>query len=154
MFIKSPNSSIWSKILSTLTLLSLLCLNHVAQAYTNGPVKLVIPASDGGTTDILARLIAKPLSDAWQVPVIVEKHATATVKMDKNKFLVPKDSTIGSFVHVIRKRLHLSEKEAIFLMCQNTIPPTSEVMSIVYERHKDKEDNFLYFVLLQENTFG
>jgi GABA(A) receptor-associated protein len=98
-----------------------------------------------------ARIIAKYPD---RVPVIVEKHATATVKMDKNKFLVPKDSTIGSFVHVIRKRLHLSEKEAIFLMCQNTIPPTSEVMSIVYERHKDKEDNFLYFVLLQENTFG
>jgi len=74
MFIKSPNSSIWSKILSTLTLLSLLCLNHVAQAYPNGPVKLVIPASAGGTTDILARLIAKPLSDAWQVPVIVENR--------------------------------------------------------------------------------
>ena len=77
MFIKSPNSSIWSKILSTLTLLSLVCLNHVAQAYPNGPVKLVIPASAGGTTDILARLIAKPLSDAWQVPVIVENRVGA-----------------------------------------------------------------------------
>ena len=77
MFIKSPNSSIWSKILSTLILLSLVCLNHIAQAYPNGPVKLVIPASAGGTTDILARLIAKPLSDAWQVPVIVENRVGA-----------------------------------------------------------------------------
>lgn len=97
-----------------------------------------------------ARLLAK-YSD--RVPVIVEKHSTASIKLNKHKFMVPKDSTVGSFIHILRNQVQLSEKEAIFLMCNTSIPPTYELMSTIYERHKD-EDGFLYTIVLNENTFG
>ncbi len=45
--------------------------------YPNGPVRFIVPATAGGTTDILARLVAKHLADAWRVSVTVENRAGA-----------------------------------------------------------------------------
>ena len=38
------------------------------------------------------------------IPVIVEKGNNITKNIDKRKFLVPCDFTIGQFVYVIRRR--------------------------------------------------
>ncbi len=43
-----------------------------AQAYPERPVRLVVGFSPGSGTDIVARLLAQRLSDAWERPVIVE----------------------------------------------------------------------------------
>ena len=43
--------------------------------YPNGPVRFIVPATPGGTTDVVARLVAKHLADAWASPVIVENRA-------------------------------------------------------------------------------
>jgi GABA(A) receptor-associated protein len=90
-----------------------------------------------------------------RVPVIVEKYKNSlnAPNIDKNKFLVPGDSTVGAFLYIIRKRMQLSEKAALFLYCGNNIPPTSELMSIVYERYRN-EDGFLYIVYAVDNVFG
>lgn len=90
-----------------------------------------------------------------RIPVILEKYygSTSAPEIDKNKFLVPGDSTVGAFIHIIRKRMQMSEKAALFLFCSNSIPPTSELMSILYEKHKD-EDGFLYLCYTSENVFG
>lgn len=46
-----------------------------------------------------------------RVPVIVEKQAMSDVMdIDKNKFLVPCDLTVGQFVYVIRKRMKCPQK--------------------------------------------
>lgn len=74
--------------------------------------------------------------------------------LDKNKFLVPKDLTIGQFVYVIRKRIKLAPEKAMFLFVgNNALPPTSALMSTVYENHKD-EDGYIYFICCGESTFG
>lgn len=90
-----------------------------------------------------------------RVPVILEKYhgSTNAPNIDKNKYLVPKDTTLGEFAFVIRRRIRLNEREALFLYCKNNIPPTSELMSVLYEKHKD-EDGFLYLCYATENTFG
>ena len=90
-----------------------------------------------------------------RVPVILEKYhgATNTPDIDKNKFLVPQDITVGGFSYTIRRRLKMNEKEALFLFCNRSIPPTSELMGDVYEKYKD-EDDFLYLSFTTENCFG
>lgn len=67
----------------------------------------------------------------------VEKSDIATI--DKKKYLVPADLTVGQFVYVIRKRIKLSPEKAIFIFVQDTLPPTAALMSSIYELHKDED---------------
>lgn len=66
----------------------------------------------------------------------VEKSDIATI--DKKKYLVPADLTVGQFVYVIRKRIKLSPEKAIFIFVDEVLPPTAALMSSIYEEHKVK----------------
>jgi tripartite-type tricarboxylate transporter receptor subunit TctC len=46
------------------------------QDYPNRPVRLIVPAAPGGTTDLLARIFGQKLSDIFGQPVVVENRAT------------------------------------------------------------------------------
>ena len=57
--------------------------------------------------------------------VIVERaDKTAIPDIDKKKYLVPADLTVGQFVYVIRKRIRVSPEQAIFMFVRNVLPPT------------------------------
>jgi len=89
-----------------------------------------------------------------RIPVIVEKAEKSDISdIDKKKYLVPADLTVGQFVYVIRKRIKLSPEKAIFIFVNNVLPPTAALMSAIYEEHKD-DDGFLYISYSGENTFG
>jgi len=90
-----------------------------------------------------------------RVPVICEKADKSgdMPDIDKKKYLVPADLTVGQFQYVIRKRIKLAPEKALFVFCANTIPPTASLMSTVYEEQKD-EDGFLYVQYSGESTFG
>ncbi|KAJ2556385.1 Autophagy- protein 8, partial [Coemansia sp. RSA 1933] len=89
-----------------------------------------------------------------RIPVICEKVEKSDIhNIDKKKYLVPADLTVGQFVYVIRKRIKLSPEKAIFIFVNEILPPTAALMSSVYEEHKD-DDGFLYITYSGENTFG
>jgi GABA(A) receptor-associated protein len=90
-----------------------------------------------------------------RLPVICEKVDGSNIPdIDKNKFLVPSDLTVGQFVLVVRKRVMLEPEKAIFLFIDDkTIPSNAAMMSDLYQKHKD-EDGYLYVKYSGENTFG
>jgi GABA(A) receptor-associated protein len=90
-----------------------------------------------------------------KVPVLVEraKDSKNVPDIDKNKFLVPEELTIGQFMFVIRKRIKLAPEQALFILINNELPPTSAMMSHIYEKHKS-ECGFLYTTYSGESCFG
>ncbi len=90
-----------------------------------------------------------------RIPIICEKASRKSdvPDIDKNKYLVPVDLTVGQFIYVIRKRIKLPPESALFLFINGTVPTASSLMSNIYESQKDP-DGFLYITYAKENTFG
>jgi GABA(A) receptor-associated protein len=89
-----------------------------------------------------------------RIPIVVEKLNNSNAPLiDKNKYLVPYDLTIGQFMFVIRKRMKLPPEYGLYLYINGTIPPSSAIIRNIYEFYKDT-DGFLYIFYSSENTFG
>lgn len=50
----------------------------LAQAWPSKPLRIIVPYTPGGTSDIIARAISQPLSDALKQTVVVENKAGAS----------------------------------------------------------------------------
>lgn len=57
-------------VLGAVTAMSVLCAH--AQEYPTKPIRFIAPIPAGGSTEVLARDVAKALSERWGVPVVVE----------------------------------------------------------------------------------
>ena len=89
-----------------------------------------------------------------RIPIIVEKHKDCNLKnIDKSKYLVPKDMTMGQFVYIIRKRINLDSSQSLFVSVNGVLASCSETIRYIYDSNKD-EDGFLYVIYTSENTFG
>ncbi len=100
-----------------------------------------------------AERIVKKYKD--RVPIIVEKNASSkqTPDIDKNKFLVPNELTLGQFIFIIRKRIKLNPEQGLFVFIDNKSPTASELMISLYEKYANA-DGMLYVSYSIENTFG
>ena len=71
-----------------------------------------------------------------RIPVICEKnrHDLGCPDIDKHKYLVPHNITLGQFMYVIRKRIQLPASSALFLFVGDdaTVLPVSLEMEYIY----------------------
>ncbi len=90
-----------------------------------------------------------------RIPVICERHISneSSPDIDKTKYLVPMDLTVGQFLFIIRKRLMVTSEQALYLFVNGSIPPTTESMINIYDYNKDI-DGYLYMEYATEATFG
>jgi GABA(A) receptor-associated protein len=91
-----------------------------------------------------------------RIPIICEKsskNSDLLPDLDKTKYLVPHDLTIGQFMYVIRKRLKLNASEALYLFANGHMMTCSNTVGIAYDNYKDS-DGFLYLKYSKESTFG
>ena len=101
--------------------------------------------------------IGKRVLDKYpdRVPVIVQKITSSDIPdIDRKKYLVPRDLTVGQFIMTIRKRISISSEKAMFVFVNNVLPTTSELMGTLYDQHRDSDDYLLYMIYANENTFG
>jgi tripartite-type tricarboxylate transporter receptor subunit TctC len=70
--------------LAICALAALLSPQAAAQGYPNKSVRMVVGFPPGGGTDILARIVAQKLSDAWGQSVVVENRAGASATIAAN----------------------------------------------------------------------
>lgn len=95
-----------------------------------------------------------PVQFPGRVPVIVEKAARSDVpEIDKQKFLVPGDLTLGQLCFVLRKRLSLPPEKGLFLFIGSSLPTTGALLREIYAASADA-DGFLYVQYSGESTFG
>lgn len=90
-----------------------------------------------------------------RIPVICQKIYTANdiPDIDRVKYLVPNDLSMGQFLYIIRKRIKIEPEKAIYIFINNKIAAGSQIMMDIYENNKDK-DGFLYVYYTGESTFG
>jgi GABA(A) receptor-associated protein len=90
-----------------------------------------------------------------RVPIICQRSGHNLPEMDKHKFLVPHELTMGQFIYVIRRRMSLKPEIGVFcsvgenhIMPNITLPISSCLLSYA------DDDGFLYVTYSGENTFG
>ena len=90
-----------------------------------------------------------------RIPVICEKHpySRSAPDIDKHKYLVGFDLTVGQFMSVIRKRMYLKPELALYIFINGSIPSNSTILQNLFLDYKD-DDGFLYINYDVENTFG
>ena len=99
-----------------------------------------------------ARRIRNKYQD--RIPIVAERAENSELpELDKKKYLVPRDMTIGQFLFVLRKRLRLRPEMSIYLFANGELPPVGAEIHTIDDRHRD-EDGFLYLVFDAQKTFG
>ena len=91
-----------------------------------------------------------------RIPVIAQRAKysnKACPIIDKNKYLVPIDLSVGQFLWVLRTRLRLPPDAALFVFINGVMPAVSTLMSTIDINHRDP-DGFVYIYYNMENTFG
>jgi len=94
-----------------------------AQSYPDRPVRVVVPFSPGGATDIVTRVVAQKLTEAWGQTVVVDNRAGASGNIgadivakaapDGYTILMTSGSIVTANAHMFRKLPYSPEKDLL-----------------------------------------
>lgn len=92
-----------------------------------------------------------------KLPIILEPKEKKLPPLDKIKYLVPNDMTVGTLLYVISERLKDASKDdahkGLFLHIGDMVLTASQTVKEVYEKFAEK-DHLLYMTYSHENVFG
>ena len=94
-----------------------------------------------------------------RIPVIIQKADKCNLtKLDNNKYLIPRCLKMSDVIFIIRKKIKIESKQAIFIFVQSEkdggiLVPSNNVLGDVYDEFKSS-DKLLYITYTLENTFG
>ncbi|XP_061462546.1 microtubule-associated proteins 1A/1B light chain 3C-like [Rhineura floridana] len=92
-----------------------------------------------------------------KLPVILERYPKEKMlpALNKTKFLVPQELTVGQFVTIIRNRMSIGSTQAFYFLVDGnrSLVSMSSTMAEVYTTYKD-EDGFLYMTYASQEMFG
>lgn len=89
-----------------------------------------------------------------RVPVVAEPAFVTSGSIDRCKYLVPRGTTAGQFLNVLRSRLDLQAVDAMFLFVGASLPTPTTTMGELYDRFSREDDRLLYIKYDTENVFG
>lgn len=82
-----------------------------------------------------------------RIPVVV--NTTDDLVINRSKYLVPQDLTLGEFIIVLRKRINIKASEAIYMFINGKIYPSNMQLKTICG-----ENNFISVSVAKESTFG
>jgi len=91
-----------------------------------------------------------------RLPIIINREPGSNLPLiEKKKYLVPHNLTVGSLMITIRSKISLPNYKTLFLVTQegNYVPSSTETMAELYQKYQSS-DGFLYFYYKGENAFG
>lgn len=105
---------------------------EIAAAYPTRPIRIVVPAATGGSTDPIARMIGQKLSDAWGRPVVIDNRPGAATNLgteivaraqpDGHTLLVT-TSSVAINLHLYRKQSYHPQRDLapVSLVCDSPL---------------------------------
>lgn len=106
-------------------------------AYPTDNVRIIVPTSAGGVTDVLGRMVAEGLSNAWDKPVVVDNRpgaanqigltAVARSKSDGHTLLVASDAAFTAGPHIHKNASYDTVKDFTPILILGQITPTFNV---------------------------
>ncbi|CAB1337532.1 unnamed protein product [Coregonus sp. 'balchen'] len=91
-----------------------------------------------------------------KLPVIVERYLREKTLplLNKTKFLVPFELTLGQFLCLLRSKIDLESTQALYLLVsERSMSCMSSSMGEVYSQYSDP-DGFLYITYASQDMFG
>ncbi|KAJ8338011.1 hypothetical protein SKAU_G00369770 [Synaphobranchus kaupii] len=91
-----------------------------------------------------------------KLPVIVERYIREKhlPLLDKTKFLVPFELTMGQFLALLRSKIDLDSTQTLYLLVsERSMSCMAASMGEVYSQYRDA-DGFLYLTYASQDMFG
>jgi hypothetical protein len=83
-------------------------------------------------------------------PIILQSECL----LDRNKYLINQEMSVGNFMCYIRQRNKLKHFEAYFMFADNILLQQSQTIQDVYNLYANNKNKFLFITIKKENTFG